>query len=199
MDDTEAILETLRGDRDAFGEIVRRYHRPLYYFVVGKVSADSEAEDIVQKTFISAYERLADYDRRQPILAWLRGIALNHCRNSWRSYQRQAEMMNRLLDVKRAELELDLLEESPLDERRAMALRQCMEGLSESEQKAIRLRFVDELPLSEIGAQLNRNGEAARQFLFRIRTRLHACVRKRLQMQGQGHGKSQNLGQGTSL
>lgn len=186
MDDTEAILETLRGDRDAFGEIVRRYHRPLYYFVVGKVSADSEAEDIVQKTFISAYERLADYDRRQPILAWLRGIALNHCRNSWRSYQRQAEMMNRLLDVKRAELELGLLEDSPMDERRAMALRQCMESLSESEQKAIRLRFVDELPLSEIGAQLNRNGEAARQFLFRIRTRLHACVRKRLQVQGQG-------------
>jgi RNA polymerase sigma-70 factor, ECF subfamily len=183
MEDFEAVHATLQGSRDAFGDIVKRYHRPLYYFVVGKISADGEAEDIVQKTFISAYERLPDYDRNQPLLAWLRGIALNHCRNAWRSYHRQAEMMNRLLDVKRAELEMDLLEESPQDERRAMALRQCLENLSETEQKAIRLRFVEEAPLADIGAALNRNGEAARQFLFRIRTRLHACIRKRLQMQ----------------
>jgi RNA polymerase sigma-70 factor, ECF subfamily len=183
MDDIEAVKLTLEGDRDAFGEIVKRYHRPLYYFVVGKVSADDEAEDIVQKTFISAFERLPDYDTAQPILAWLRGIAINHCRNAWRSYQRQSEMLNRLLEVKRAEVELTLLEEAPMDERRTVALRQCIESLTPSEQKALRLRFVEELPLADIGAALNRNGEAARQFLFRIRTRLNACVRKKLQTQ----------------
>lgn len=180
MDDNEAIRETLRGNHDAFGHLVRRYHRQLYYFVVGKISIDGEAEDIVQKTFVSAYQKLSEYDARYPVVAWLRGIALNHCRNAWRQFHRQSVMKGTLLESKRAELELAALEECLPDERRVTALRRCMEGLSENERKAVQLRFVEELPLHEIGAALQRNGEAARQFLFRIRTRLGQCVKKRL-------------------
>jgi RNA polymerase sigma-70 factor (ECF subfamily) len=182
MEDAEIVLATLNGDRDAFAQIVRKYHRQLYFFVIGKISADSEAEDIVQKTFITAYQKLAEYNRAQPLIAWLRGIAINHCRNAWRQFQRQSEMKSRLLDVKRAELELDLLEDAFPDERRIHALRECIESLSETEQKALRLKFVEERPLDEIGAELDRNGEAARQLLFRIRMRLNSCVRKRLQI-----------------
>ncbi len=180
MDDNEAIRETLKGNNDAFGHLVRRYHRPLYYFVVGKISVDGEAEDIVQKTFVSAYQKLSEYDARYPMIAWLRGIALNHCRNAWRQFQRQSAMKGSLLESKRAELELEALETCLPDERRVTALRTCMEGLSENERKAMHLRFVEELSLDEIGQALQRNSEAARQFLFRIRTRLGQCVKKRL-------------------
>jgi hypothetical protein len=41
-------------------------------------------------------------------------------------------------------------------------------------------RFVQELPLAAIGAQLGRGAEAARLFLYRIRQRLADCVKKRL-------------------
>ncbi|HYG76702.1 MAG TPA: sigma-70 family RNA polymerase sigma factor [Planctomycetota bacterium] len=183
MEDNEAIAETLRGNQEAFGYVVRRYHRALYYFVVGKLTADGEAEDIVQKTFVSAYQKLADYDPQQSLLAWLRGIALNHCRNAWKQYHRQAELKGRLLEVKRAELQLGQLEQAQPDERRVMALRACMETLSEAEQTAMRLRFMDELTLEQLGEALQRNSEAARQYLFRIRMRLSQCVKKRLAIQ----------------
>jgi len=184
MDDNEAIAETIRGNNDAFGFVVRRYHRALYYFVVGKLTADGEAEDIVQKTFVSAYQKLSEYDTQQSLLAWLRGIALNHCRNAWRQYHRQAELKGRLLEAKRAELEMGHLEERVQpDERRVMALRACMESLTELEQKAMRLRFMEELSLEQIGEALQRNSEAARLYLFRLRTRLSQCVKKRLSMQ----------------
>lgn len=47
MDDSEIIARVLAGQQEAFGALVERYQRQLYYFVVGKVAEDTEAKDIV--------------------------------------------------------------------------------------------------------------------------------------------------------
>lgn len=190
MDDLVAIRQTLAGNREAYGHLVRAHHRNLYYYVVGKLPNDSEAEDIVQRAFVTAYHRLHDFRQgvEQSFLAWLRGIALNHCRETWRQQQRHAEAKDRLLEIRRAELNLDWLAQEEQTEQeqnsdRIQALRVCLQGLSPAEQRAVHLRFVEELPLDAIGVELDRNAEAARQFLFRIRMRLGACIRKRLALE----------------
>jgi RNA polymerase sigma factor (sigma-70 family) len=155
--------------------------------VIGKVTDSREVEDIVQKTFVSAFYNLVAFEPDEPLFPWLRGIALNHCRNAWRQTVRRARLKDRLLEVKRAELQLDLLDRPNLDEdRRYVALRQWLEGLSEPEQKAVQLRFVEELPLQAIGQALGKSGEAARLVLFRIRARLAECVKRRLSLSGEG-------------
>ena len=180
--DAEAILQVLAGRRDPFRHIVRRYHRRLYYYAARKMTDDAEAEDLVQKTFVTAFHRLRDFDVRQPLLPWLRGILLNHCRHVWREREREARLRGELLEARRAELELAVPAESG-DDRREDALRGCMEGLSPDEREAIRLRFVEELPLEPIGERLGRSGEGVRQFLFRLRVRLNDCVKKKLAVQ----------------
>jgi len=184
MNDSEIIGAVRAGENDAFTLLVERYQRTLYYFVVGKVADDTEAKDIVQKTFVVAFQSLAAFRQNESFIAWLKGIALNHCRNEWRRYQSQARLAGRLLEEKRAELELASFEARPDDDdRRLAALRQCMEQLSPHEQTVIEWRFVQELPLSAIGQQLGRGAEAARLFLYRIRQRLAECVKKRLSME----------------
>jgi RNA polymerase sigma-70 factor (ECF subfamily) len=182
MDDNDIVSEVLGGNRDAFAALVQRYHRRLYYFVVGKVTDSSEAEDIVQKTFVTAFFSLMAYDFNQPLVNWLFGIALNHCRTLWRSLERQARLKQRLLDVRRAELELGSLEQAqPADDRRVTALQHCLNALSEQERHAIHLRFVEQMPLQAVGNALNKTSEAARVFLFRIRRSLAECVKNRLE------------------
>ena len=184
MEDSEIISAVQAGDRDAFGALVERYQRTLYYFVVGKVADDTEAKDIVQKTFVGAFQNLAEFRLNESFFAWLKGIALNHCRNEWRRYQSQARLAGRLLEEKRAELELASFDaQSHDDDRRLAALRQCLEQLSPHEQKVVEWRFVQELPLAAIGEQLGRGAEAARLFLYRIRQRLADCVKKRLSLE----------------
>src|SRR5436309_8299371 len=61
MDDSEMITAVRAGDKEAFGALVERYQRTLYYFVVGKVADDAEAKDIVQKTFVVAFQQLAEF------------------------------------------------------------------------------------------------------------------------------------------
>jgi RNA polymerase sigma-70 factor (ECF subfamily) len=182
MDDSDSVTQVLAGNKEAYAALVRRYHRRLYYFVVGKVSDSSEAEDIVQKTFVTAFFSLMAYDLSQPLFKWLCGIALNHCRALWRTLDRQARLNHRLLQARRAELELAHLERSETaDDPRLVALRQCLQGLKQHEQKAIHLRFVEELPLQAVGKQLGKTSEAARLFLFRIRRNLADCVKSRLE------------------
>jgi RNA polymerase sigma-70 factor (ECF subfamily) len=184
MDDSEIIAAVRAGDRDAFGVLVERYQRTLYYFVVGKVADDTEAKDIVQKALVAAFQNLGAFRPHENFFAWLKGIALNHCRNEWRRYQSQARLAGRLLEEKRAELELASFDARFDDgERRLAALRQCLEQLGPEEQSAVALRFVQELPLTKIGEQLGRGAEAARVFLYRIRQRLADCVKKGLSLE----------------
>ena len=184
MNDPEIIAAVRAGDSEAFAALVERYQRTLYYFVVGKVVDDTEAKDIVQKTFVVAFQNLEDFRSGASVFPWLKGIALNHCRNEWRRYQSQARLAGRLLEEKRAELELASFDLRPdEDDRRLAALRQCLEQLSPHEQAVVESRFVQELPLSAIGEQLGRGAEAARMFLYRIRQRLADCVKKRLSLE----------------
>ena len=184
MDDIEIITAVRAGDRDAFGALVERYQRTLYYFVIGKVADDTEAKDIVQKSFVVAFRSLDDFRLGESFFAWLKGIALNHCRNEWRRYQSQARMAGRLLEEKRAELELASFDaHADEGEGRIAALRHCLELLSPHEQIVVELRFVQELPLAAIGEQLGRGAEAARLFLYRIRQRLADCVKIRVSLE----------------
>ncbi len=184
MNDPEIIAAVRAGNSDAFAALVERYQRTLYYFVVGKVVDDTEAKDIVQKSLVVAFQNLADFRLGESFFAWLKGIALNHCRNEWRRYQSQARIAGRLLEEKRAELELASFDAgSHGDERRLAALRQCLEQLSPHEQTVVEQRFVQELPLAAIGEHLGRGAEAARLFLYRVRQRLADCVKKRLSLE----------------
>src|SRR5687768_8180053 len=109
MDDSEIITSIRAGDSDAFAMLVERYQRTLYYFVVGKVADDTEAKDIVQKSFVVAFQSIRDFRMGENFFTWLKGIALNHCRNEWRRYQSQARLAGRLLEEKRAELTAPVL------------------------------------------------------------------------------------------
>jgi RNA polymerase sigma-70 factor (ECF subfamily) len=181
MDDSDAILQVLSGNRDAFEHLVRRYHRKLYYYVAGKMADGSEAEDIVQKTFVTAFHSLISFEPERSFYEWLRGIALNHCRNEWRQAARRSRLKGGLLDAKRAEWRLEQLDQpSALEDDRMSALRQCLENLDASERQVVQQRFVEELPLAEIGQGLGKTSEGARQYLFRLRLRLADCVKRRL-------------------
>jgi RNA polymerase sigma factor (sigma-70 family) len=183
MDDAEIIARVLGGQQEAFGVLVERYQRQLYYFVIGKVVEDTEAKDIVQKSFVSAYQNLRSFQPGGSLFAWLKGIALNHCRNEWRRYHHQSTMKERLLEARRAELELAWLEERHQEgDGRVSALQECMQQLTAEEQTLLELRFVQELPLQNIGGRLGRGSEAVRLWLYRVRQRLANCVRRKLSL-----------------
>jgi RNA polymerase sigma-70 factor, ECF subfamily len=80
-DERSLARRVLQGDRDAFGEIVRRNQQAVFnasYHVLGNVR---DAEDATQEAFIRAYRFFDRFDLDRPLAPWLVRIAINVCLN----------------------------------------------------------------------------------------------------------------------
>jgi len=73
----ELIAKAQQGDRQAFGELVRR-HREKAINVVYRMCGDANlAEDAAQEAFIRAWQHLPNYRPRSPFRNWVYRIATN--------------------------------------------------------------------------------------------------------------------------
>ena len=76
-DDRRLISECLNGRPAAFGELVRRYQDRLFNAVLRIVDNPHDAQDVVQDSFISAYQSLASFKGDAEFYTWLYRIAFN--------------------------------------------------------------------------------------------------------------------------
>jgi RNA polymerase sigma-70 factor (ECF subfamily) len=87
--DDEEIRRARSGDGEAFGELVRRYHRRVYATAFRVVANHSDADDLCQEAFLRAYRGLPSFDGRADFFTWLYRIVVNLAINHLRRQQRQ--------------------------------------------------------------------------------------------------------------
>lgn len=75
--DEDLLLAFRRGQRDAFGELVRRYQRELYGYLRRYLGDDHLADDVFQNTFLQVYVKSNQYEAGRPVRPWLYTIATN--------------------------------------------------------------------------------------------------------------------------
>src|SRR5437588_8174043 len=76
-DDQRLIRDCLQGDSAAFGELVRRYQDRLYNTVYRLTDNAEDAQDVVQDTFIQAYQSMESFKGDSLFYTWLYRIAVN--------------------------------------------------------------------------------------------------------------------------
>jgi RNA polymerase sigma-70 factor (ECF subfamily) len=79
--DAALTMRAAKGDHAAFNVFVQRHQEALYRFIRRYVGDADEAYDLLQETFVSAWQALGRYDPARPAPTWLRRIALNKCRD----------------------------------------------------------------------------------------------------------------------
>jgi RNA polymerase sigma-70 factor (ECF subfamily) len=71
-------LEALRrGDRAEFARLVDTYYEMIYRLAQRMLENSQDAEDVLQETFIKAFNHLKDFDGRSSVSTWLYRIATN--------------------------------------------------------------------------------------------------------------------------
>lgn len=76
--DLPLVREAREGRYEAFEELVARHERYLYTLALRIVHDVQDAEEVVQETFLSVIEHLADFHEASSFRTWLVRIATNH-------------------------------------------------------------------------------------------------------------------------
>ena len=79
LTDAELIARILAGQKEYFELFIRRYNGTLYK--VGRFYgfAHATVQDLMQDTYVAAYQALGQFEARAAFKTWLIRIVLNHC------------------------------------------------------------------------------------------------------------------------
>ena len=86
------VARTLDGAEDAFEEILRRYSKPIYNFIVNYVGDYDVAQDAFQEAFVRAFRNLRKYRLGTNFSAWLHKVALNASKDCLKKRYRSQKM-----------------------------------------------------------------------------------------------------------
>jgi RNA polymerase sigma-70 factor, ECF subfamily len=100
-DDAHLIASALRGDKQAFTDLVRKYQRRVYSTALHITGNHSDADDVAQDSFIKVYRHLADFDGRSDLFTWLYRITVNTALNHLRGNKRTSRLAQAGEDVGR--------------------------------------------------------------------------------------------------
>ena len=170
------IIQRIRsGETKEFGLLVNRHGPALMTFVGRIVEQQEDAEDVVQNTFVAAYEHIKDYDpQRASLSTWLQRIAYHEALYHLRKRKRQVLLP---LDVGD-----DVPDELP-ETTTAEQLDEAIQKLPPEDQMLLQLYYFDQRPLKEIAYitgsadnSLNREASRLSSQLHRIRQRLRIII-----------------------
>lgn len=167
LSDNELVERTRSGDVRSYEELVRRYERLVGRVIYPYAGRDAAVEDLVQETFLRAYDRLSTFNPEYRFKTWLLTIANNLGIDTLR---RRREVVEFNPDL---HAPLTRGPDANADEaERARSVRDAVMTLPESYSVPLVLRYAEGLTYAEIAEVIDITIPALKSRLFRARNML---------------------------
>jgi RNA polymerase sigma-70 factor (ECF subfamily) len=111
LDDNSLVRACRAGQTEAFGILVRRYQDRLYPTLLRLVGSAEDAEDVLQDTFVRAFEKIDQFHGESSFYTWAYRIGVNLALSGYRRQRVRAALGN--LGSGQRPREEDLPDESP--------------------------------------------------------------------------------------
>ncbi len=142
----------------------------------------ADAQDVLQRVALCAYQKYDEYDASQSFQGWLFGIAKFEVLGYFRNLGRNPEVIDSEISERLADNMEDQSEAiSREDDERREKLEQLLTQLPEKAQELVRLRFFENREYDEIARLLNTNEGAVRTALSRIIAKLRSMAKESMQ------------------
>src|SRR5580704_3453670 len=77
FDESNLVARAQAGEQAAFSALVAEYSRKIYRVAKNITQNDEDAEDVLQETFLKAYEHLSGFQGNSKFYTWIVRIAVN--------------------------------------------------------------------------------------------------------------------------
>ncbi len=156
-DEQQLISRAKQGDKAAISALYRAYVQGIFRYISYRVESDAVAEDLTAEVFLHMVQGLPQYQYTQaPLGAWLFRIAANQVNDH---YRRKRHMVAEPISESQPSDDTDPFRRVE-DEEERRQIREALKTLPEDYQTVLILRFMQQLPHTEVAA-IMRKSEAS--------------------------------------
>jgi len=152
------MARLVAGDRDAMEPLMGRHYKRVYRIALGYLRNPDDALDVVQETFVKAFEHAARWDTSSEVAPWLCRIAVNQSIDRYRRNRRRRASFSPLEEGDHHE---SLATAAVSPERRALSgqigekIARALDHLPDTQRAVFVLRHYEDMSLEEIAATLD--------------------------------------------
>ena len=185
-EDSRIIQEALRGDDNAYKQLMRKYHDAIFNFIYRMIRDREQVEDLTQEAFIKAFASLKSFNEEYAFSTWLYKIATNNSIDYIRRRKLQMYSIDKPIESKDSDYSFELPDESYeadkelISDQRAILLNEAIDQLPEKYKRVIRLRHTEEKSYEEIAKLLKLPIGTVKAHIFRARELLYKQLRHRI-------------------
>ncbi len=149
LSDFELVRKTNEGHIEAFSVLVLRYQKPLQSLSMRYVHDINIAEDVVQDSFLKAFEKLAGFQFRSDFKIWIYRIVINTSKNSLRSKRP-------IVDIEKVSLQSDSeCEKALIDKQLLLEAKKIIKNLPEKQQLALKKRVFEDKSFKQVAKDMD--------------------------------------------
>ena len=179
--DIELIMQSQRGNMDAFEQLVQRYDKRVLTIAAGYVSCSDDAKDIYQEVFLRVYKGLPKFQYKSEFSTWLYRITTNVClshRMRGRRHSHTSLDQNVNDEDGHPYALKDTLSDNTTTDQQAhnaeisMKVEHALKTLSPRQRMVFSLKHYDGYKLKEIAGMMNCSEGTVKKYLFEATARL---------------------------
>jgi RNA polymerase sigma-70 factor, ECF subfamily len=190
-DETTLVAQSREGDTAAFGELVRRYEGKIFRLAQHVTQNREDAEDVLQETFMKAYEHLDQFQGNSKFYTWIVRIAVNQALMKLRRRKTDKSVsLDETIDTGEDTMirEIAAWDEDPeqrfsRDELGGI-LDTAVQSLDPPYRSVFTLRDIDELSTEETAEALGLSVPAVKSRLLRARLQLREKLTRYFKRKG---------------
>ena len=189
MEENELVQQSIQGDEEAFGVLVKKYKTKVFNLAFGLTRDRETADDLAQEVFIKAYYALGKFKFKSGFGTWLYRIAVNHIkdhlRKSGKGQHVSIDTLSREPSVPENEIQKKEREQEAFDRKKL--LYRALRSLPEKHQMILTLRDVQGHSYEEIAGILKLSPGTVDSRLHRARRMLRKKIAPFLSQEGDEH------------
>ncbi len=191
VDESVLVAQAREGDTQAFGELVRRYESKIFRLAQHITQNREDAEDVLQETFLKAYEHLNQFQGQSKFYTWIVRIAVNQALMKLRRRKTDKSVsLDETIDTGEDTIvrEIAAWDEDPEQRFSRDEIGQILDSAIQSLEPPYRsvfvLRDVEDLSTEETAEALGLSVPAVKSRLLRARLQLREKLTRQFKRKG---------------